>query len=143
MPAKRISSADLGIDVGSGNDREAFRWLVACQLFGARISQQIAARTFAELDKAGLTSPRKLANADWQHVVDILGKGGYRRYDESTARELIAMGRDMVDRYGGSMKKLRESTHNTTELAAELQRFKGIGPTATSIFLRDMSSVWS
>jgi hypothetical protein len=140
---ERIGAKDLGINLGKGSDREVFKWLIACQLFGARISQDIAARTFTELDKAGLTTPRKLADADWQRVVDLLGAGGYRRYDESTARELISIGKYVIERYGGSMRKLHGVATSKADLERKLQEFKGVGPTATRIFLREMESVWS
>lgn len=103
----RIGPDDLGIGLGPASDAAVFRWLVACQLFGARISQDIAARTFTELDKAGVLTPRKLAGADWQRLVDLLGAGGYRRYDESTARELIAVGKLAVDKYRGKITRIR------------------------------------
>lgn len=51
-PKARIRPNDLGIDLSRPTDRTVFRWLVACQLFGAWISQQVAARTFGELDKS-------------------------------------------------------------------------------------------
>jgi hypothetical protein len=37
----RIGPADLGIDLTNPTDAAVFRWLVACQLFGARISKGI------------------------------------------------------------------------------------------------------
>jgi len=55
----RIGPKDLGIDLSKPTDATVFRWLVACQLFGARISQEIAARAFGEIDRAGLVTPRK------------------------------------------------------------------------------------
>ena len=103
----RIGPADLGIDLSTGSGKEVFKWLIACQLFGERINQEIAAKTFIELDQAGYTTPKKLAAADWQAVVDALGRGGYRRYDESTARELISIGKRLRKDYDGSMKKWR------------------------------------
>ena len=138
MPGKaRIGAHDLGIDPGSDDDAELFRWFVACQLFGARISQEIAAAAFKELDAAGFTTPRGLAEAGWQSVVDALGRGGYRRYDESTARELIQMGKDLIERYGGSMRSLHDAAESKADLRRKLQEFKGIGPTSCRIFLRE------
>lgn len=134
----RTGPGDLGIDLSKGSDAAAFKWFVACQLFGARINQEIAARAYAELDDAGLTSPKSLAGADWQAVVDAVGRGGYRRYDESTARELVAMGQDLVGKYGGSMHHLRDAAADADDLQARLQEFKGIGPKSTEIFLREV-----
>jgi hypothetical protein len=138
----RIGAKDLGIDLSDAKDGEVFKWLIACALFGARISQDIAARAFRELDKAGVLTPRKLAGADWQQLVDLLGQGGYRRYDESTARELISIGTDVRDTYGGRMSRLREGAESRSEVNRRVQEFKGIGPTAAGIFLREMAPAW-
>jgi endonuclease III len=138
----RIGPNDLGIGLGPASDAAVFRWLVACQLFGARISQDIAARTFTELEKAGVLTPRKLAGADWQRLVDLLGAGGYRRYDESTARELIAVGKLAVDKYRGKITRIREGAATKTQVADRLQEFQGVGPTAAQIFLREMAPIW-
>jgi endonuclease III len=138
----RIGPKDLGIDLAQPTDSEVFRWLVACQLFGARISQDIAAKAFTALDKDGVVTPRKLANADWQHLVDLLGEGGYKRYDESTARELIEVGKLAVDKYGGKVTRLRDNASSKKEISERLQEFKGVGPTAADIFLREMAPKW-
>jgi endonuclease III len=138
----RIGPRDLGIDLSRPTDATVFRWLVACQLFGARISQEIAARTFTELDKDGVLTPRKLADADWQHLVDLLGAGGYRRYDESTARALIEVGKLAVDKYGGKITRIRDGAKSKKQVATHLQEFKGVGPTGAQIFLREMAPVW-
>lgn len=138
----RVGPADLDIDLDEPTDAAVFRWLVACQLFGARISQEIAARAFQELDNAGLLTPQKLATADWQRLVDLLGAGGYRRYDESTARELIEMGRLASEKYGGKLTVLRDDLTSKKELADRAQEFKGIGPTAAKIFVRELAPAW-
>lgn len=139
---KRIQTSDLGIDLSQGSDDEVFKWLVACKLFGRPISQDVAAAAFTELDKAGVVTPHRLANADWQHLVDLLGQGGYRRYDESTASELIKLGQDTLDRYDGSLAKLPRGTETKKAVRERLQEFKGIGPTSTDIFLREVGPLW-
>lgn len=138
----KIGAGDLGIALSASSNIQVFRWLVACRLFGARISQDIAARAFGELDRAGLTRPQALRDADWQRLVDLLGAGGYRRYDESTARELIDMGRLAMDRYDGRITRIRKESRSRKEITERLQEFKGVGPTAARIFLRDMGPVW-
>jgi endonuclease III len=143
MATARTGAKDLGIDLDKGTDAQIFRWLVACDLFGARISQDIAARAYHELDRLGVLSPQKLADANWQDLVDALGRGGYRRYDESTARELIELGQQTLETYGGSMRKLREGAQSKRALSQRLAQFTGIGPTAAQIFLRDMAPVWN
>lgn len=139
---KRIGSSDLGIDLDKPTDGRLFKWLVACLLFGTRISQEIAADAYRALDEDGVLTPKKLADADWQHLVDLLGKGHYRRYDESKARELITLGRDVLDKYDGKLSRLAEGADSTAELTRRLQDFTGIGPTAARIFLRDVGDTW-
>jgi endonuclease III len=139
----RIGPRELGIDLSAGSGRQVFKWLIACQLFGERISQEVAAKTFKELDKAGYTKPKKLANADWQAVVDALGRGGYRRYDESTARELISIGQRLTKRYDGSMKKWHQHAVGRAAITKQVQEFKGVGPKAAEIFARELKGIWT
>jgi len=138
----RIGPADLGIDLSKPTDAQVFKWLVACDLFGRRISQDIAASAFTELDKARLLSPRKLAEADWQQLVDLLGLGGYKRYDESTASELIKLGQDALQSYGGKLSRITAGEGrrkaSKAEVKRRVQKFKGIGPTAAGIFVREL-----
>jgi hypothetical protein len=138
----RLGPADLGLDLGRGTDAPAFRWLIACNLFGARISQEIAAAAYRELDELGVLTPDKLAEAKWQTLVDALGRGGYRRYDESTARELIDVGKQVRDDYGGHLTRLRRDVGSRKDLAERVQQFKGIGPTAADIFVREIAPLW-
>lgn len=138
----RIGPDDLGIDLSKGTDAQVFKWLVACDLFGRRISQDIAAAAFKELDKARLLNPKKLAEADWQRLVDLLGAGGYKRYDESTASELIKLGQDALESYGGRLSKITKAEDGKPAGKAEIKKrvreFKGIGPTAADIFVREL-----
>jgi len=142
MSTKRVGPDELGIDVAKGTDTAAFRWLVACLLFGNRISQDIAARAYAELDKLHVLTPEKLAKADWQALVDALGRGGYKRYDESTARELIGLGKQVHDEYGGHLTRIKRDVHSRKELTERAQEFKGIGPTTSQIFTRELAPAW-
>ncbi len=138
----RTSPADLGIDLSKGTDAPAFRWLVACSLFGAPINQELAADAYRELDQLGVLTPDKLAAADWQELVDALGRGGYRRYDESTARELVGLGKRVVEEYGGHLTRLRKDADSKKAVKERLQEFKGIGPTAADIFVRELAPAW-
>ena len=138
----RTGPDDLGLDLSKGDEKQAFKWLVACLLFGTRIKQELAADAFRALDDEGLATPRKLAEADWQRLVDLLGESSYKRYDESKARELIQLGQDTLDRYDGHLARLADGAKTKKELAKRLQEFKGIGPTAANIFLREMGQHW-
>jgi hypothetical protein len=138
----RITATDLHIDLATGTDAQVFRWLVACLLFGARISQDIAARAYAELDQAGVLTPARLAGAGRPDLVDALGRGGYRRYDESTARELISLGQRVLEEYDGHAARIRDGADTKRAVAGRVQEFTGIGPVAAGIFVRDIAPVW-
>jgi hypothetical protein len=140
---ERIGPDDLGIDVARGTDSQTFKWLIASLLFSAPVSQDIGAAAFRALDKDKILTPKKLAEADWQHVVDLLGEGHYRRYDESTASELIAAGKTVEDRYSGSFGRLHSEATDRADVERRVREFKGIGPVGAEIFLREVGPVWN
>ena len=139
----RLLPPDLGIELGSGRDAELFKWLVCCSLFCKPIRQEVAADAFRELDRERLTGVDALRAAEWQHVVDVLGRARYRRYDESTASRLIAMAEALARDYGGSLNRLHDEAESRADLERRLQAFKGIGAKATQIFLRELKDVWA
>jgi endonuclease III len=138
----RIGARELGLDLSKNSDAATFKWLVACLLFATRINQDIAAAAFQVLNRNKVLTPRKLAEADWGRLVDLLGEANYRRYDESKARELISLGQDVLNRYSGKITRLPKGAKTKKEVKQRLQEFTGIGPTATDIFLRDVGSAW-
>jgi endonuclease III len=138
MVRGEIYSQELGIDLQSGQDRELFKWLVACLLFGRPIQQQVAAKAFHELENANLLTPEKLQEAGWQRLVDVLGQGHYVRYDESTATRLLEASKLLQEKYGGSVQRLLQAAENKKDLQKRLMEFKGIGQKASSIFIRDI-----
>ena len=142
----RTDAADLGLDLsgndGRGKDAALFEWLVACLLFGARITQERAASAFTHLDDDGVLTPDKLAHADERHLVELLDAARYTRYDDSKAAELTQLGRDVLERYDGRLSSLPEGARTKKEVSERLQQFKGIGPVAADIFLRDAPAAW-
>ncbi|GAA3579507.1 hypothetical protein GCM10022197_41260 [Microlunatus spumicola] len=142
----RTDAADLGLDLTrgapAGDDATLFRWLVACLLFGARISQERAAAAFHQLDDDGVLTPDELASASERHLVELLDAARYTRYDDSKAAELTQLGRDVLEHHDGRLSSLPEGAKTTKEVSQRLQRFKGIGPVAADIFLRDAPAAW-
>lgn len=134
-----LYSEDLGIDLTKPSGR--FRWFLASILFGARISENIASETYRAFEKAGLDSPGKIISADWHKLVSTLDSGGYVRYDFSTATKLQNVMRDLKKKYG-TLENLRRQSSDVHDLERRLQEFKGIGPTTTQIFLRELRGVW-
>ena len=135
-----LYSEDLGIDLATPSGR--FRWFVASILFGARISEQIAANTCQCLQAAGIAdAPDKIIGAGWDRLVEILDAGGYVRYDFSTATKLLEIMTTLQQNYG-SLENLYCQAADSQDLEKRLQEFKGIGPTTTQIFLRELRGVW-
>lgn len=135
-----LYSEDLGIDLSTPSGR--FKWFVASLLFGARISEQIAANTHRGLAAAGIAdSPDKIIAAGWDRLVEILDVGGYVRYDYSTATKLLRIMAAIQENYG-SLENLYHQASGPEDLEGRLQEFKGIGPATAQIFLRELRGIW-
>lgn len=138
-----LGAADLGIRLRAGDERALFKWFVASFLFGKRVQQTVALRAYRVLVEAhGLDSPRKIGRRSWQELVDLLDEGHYVRYDESTARRLLALAHKLVAEYDGRLGRLRELCADAAELKSRLLEFEGVGPKTLEIFLREAGPVW-
>ncbi|WP_409483059.1 endonuclease [Arsenicicoccus dermatophilus] len=138
----RTFAEDAGIDLA---DEPGSLWqlLVLTQLLSTRIASTVAVRTARELYDAGWTTPRSLRASTWRSRVDALGRGGYRRYDVSTATRLDENAALLLDRWGGDLRRLHaEAGDDPREITRLLQELTGIGPTAAAIFLREVQVVW-
>ena len=133
----KIYSKDLGIDLKSEKEKEIFKWFLACLLFGKPIQQEVAKRTYFEFEKARILTPEKILKAGWDKLVEVLDRGGYVRYDFSTATKLLEICNELKEKYG-SLTNFFKRSKNKKDLAKRLQEFKGIGPVTTRIFLRDL-----
>jgi hypothetical protein len=133
---------DAGIHL---TDRPAplYQLLVLATLLSARISSDIALAAARELFAAGYRTPAAMSGATWQDRVDALGRGHYRRYDESTSTRL-GNGTDLlIQRWHGDLRKLRdEAGADPGRTAALLTEFPGIGPAGADIFCREVQSTW-
>lgn len=133
----------LGIDLASGKPAETYKWFIAAVLFGARISEAIAVRTYREFDKAGILSPRKMLDAGWTRLVEILDRGGYVRYDFKTATKLLGVNHVLIQQYNGDLNMLHDCSQDASDLEQRIRQLgKGIGEVTTNIFLREMRGIW-
>jgi hypothetical protein len=114
---------------------------LASILFGAKISEKIASKTYRAFHEEGIDTPEKILSAGWEELVGILDSGGYVRYDYSTATKLINIMLALKERYG-SLEELYQQSVDTKDLENRLKDFKGIGPVTAQIFLREMRGVW-
>src|SRR3990170_5508265 len=100
MARGAIYSKQLGINLESKTEKELFKWLLACLLFGRPIGQSVAARTFREFVASRLTSPRSIKRAGWDKLVEVLDRGHYVRFDYSTATKILAVCEELKSSYG-------------------------------------------
>lgn len=135
-------ASDAGISL-QDNPAPLWQLLVLSLLLSTRIRSDIAVATARELFAEGWRTPEHLRESTWQHRVNVLGRGGYRRYDESTATRLDDAAALLLDRWGGDLRRLRdEADGDPRRIAKSLQTFDGIGPAGASIFLREVQAVW-
>lgn len=137
----KLYSTQLGINLASKKESELFKWFLASILFGKRIGENIAAKTYGEFVKANVLTPKAILDAGWDRLVEILDEGGYVRYDFSTATKLLDISKELLNKYG-SLTKLKENSKNEHEIANKLLEFKGVGPVTVNIFLREMRTIW-
>jgi hypothetical protein len=134
----------LGIDIASGRESEIFKWLLAAVLYGARISQDVAARTYREFARARVLSPRAILETGWDGLVRILDRGGYVRYDFKTATKLLLVCESLMKHYGGDLNALHAAARDARDLERRVKALgKGIGEVTAGIFLRELRGVWS
>ncbi len=132
-------SQELGLNLNKEEDR--FKWFLASILFAKRISSKTAKRTFQEFERVGVVTPENIIDAGWDKLVEILDSGGYVRYDFSTASNLLNIANKLKKRHG-SLQNLYDQSLDSKDLEEKLLEFKGIGPTAVNIFLRELKEVW-
>ena len=131
-------SARLGIDVDRGGD-QIERWALAATLFGARISANIAERTFAVLDEAGVRSIADAGRRDLGRLIELLDAGGYARYDLRTAERLHAIARKLETEYDGRVSSVLDLPAD--QLGAALDALPGWGEVTVGLFLRELRGV--
>lgn len=120
-----------------------YRLLVLTTLLSVRIGAPIAVAAARELSTAGWRTPRAMADASWQDVVDALGRAHYKRYDESTATALHDGAILLLDRWHGDLRRLRAEADGDAERVRQLlQEFRRIGPVGAEIFCREAQGVW-
>jgi endonuclease III len=132
-------SVELGLDLTKPEDR--FKWFLASVLFAKRISAETAKETYLYFEQEELTSPNAILQAGWDRLVEVLDFGGYTRYDFSTATNLLAIAKTLLEKYG-SLERLHAESSSSRDLESRLQEFRGVGPVGVNIFLRELRGVW-
>jgi len=139
-----LYSEELGIELARGTDAVCFRWFLASLLFGARISETIAKKTFRAFIRHGLTTPTKIVAAGWDFLVyPVMREGGYVRYDGRKSTQVLRDCEALIADYGGSLGRLHEAARDARDLEERLLAFYGIGPVTMNIFLRELRPFWA
>jgi hypothetical protein len=136
-------AAELGIDLRSGPPARQ-RWFLAAILFGARISGQLAARTYRVFAAQNIYTPEAILAQGWDNLVVRLDQGGYTRYDFKTATKLLKVMATLKEQYQGSLERLHELAGSYAGLETRLRGLgAGIGPATVNIFLRELRGIWT
>ena len=137
-----LFSARLGIALAGLDSGELFRWFLASMLFGARITESVAARTFLAFLEHGLATPDRIVRANFSELLQIMAEGGYVRYDGITSRKVQEAAAKLLQDYGGDLNSLLAAAQDAHDFEARIQDFKGVGPTTAGIFLRELRGLW-
>jgi hypothetical protein len=114
-----LYSEELGLDLGSGREQDLFLWFLASLLFGQRISEVIARKTYHSFVRHGLTTPQKIVAAGWAYLVNpVMREGGYVRYDESQSTKILRDCAMLLDLYAGSLQCMHDTARDKSELEA-------------------------
>jgi hypothetical protein len=137
-----LYSARLGIVLNGLDPGELFRWFLASMLYGARITESVAGRTYGAFIDRGLTTPERIASADFADLLEIMAEGGYVRYDGITSRKVQGASVRLIEDYSGDLNRLHAAAADAGDLEARLQGFWGVGPATCGIFLRELRGLW-
>lgn len=133
----------LGINLKSSKSTEIFKWFLASVLFGARISESIAIKTYKKFEERDVLSPDKIIDTGWDDLVIILDEGGYVRYDFKTATKLLEVSGNLLKNYEGNLNTLHSKAKGARDLEKKLMSLgKGVGQVTVAIFLRELRGIW-
>lgn len=136
-------AAELGAPISKNTPSPLFRLLCLALLTSAPVQAGIAMRAARAMGEAGWTTPKKLADSTWQERVNVFNGAGYARVDEKTATQIVDFNDYLLETYDGDLRKLRaEGDGDLAATKSALKRFKGLGETGASIFIREVQAVW-
>lgn len=140
----RTYAEELGIKLQRAAPSDLFQLLCASVLFSARISARIATEAARSLSRRGWRTARSMARSTWQQRVDALDDAGYVRYDERTSTMLGELSEQLLERWGGDLRKLREEAERDPARERKLlKELKGVGDVGADIFLREVQLDWN
>ena len=136
-------ATELGIALKAGPE-ERQKWFLAAILYGARISGQLAARTYKVFAARGVYTPQAILAQGWDNLVVLLDEGGYARYDFKTTTKLLQVMASLQEEYQGSLERLHQVSRDYEDLEVRIRALApGIGPATANIFLRELRDIWA
>jgi hypothetical protein len=139
----KLYSEEISIEPGKGSDGEYIKWFLASLLFGGRISETTASRTYRAFERHKLLTPQRIIDAGWSFLVyPIMREGGYVRYDGRKSTQIMRDCDTLIGDYGGSLKALHDRSRGPADLEDKLLAFYGVGPVTANIFLRELRPYW-
>src|SRR5512134_759114 len=134
LEQSQLYSEVLGIDLASGGDDAGFAWFLASQLYGGRIAESIAERTYTVFATEGLLSPAAIIAAGREYLINpVMRRGGYVRYDNRKVDQILRACHTIIEEYGGRVSALHEAAADACDLEARLKAVYGIGPVTANI----------
>src|SRR5688500_4766049 len=134
-------AGDFGLDVLSG-DTDIFRWFLLCYLFGKPIQSRVAVATWRLFIAEGIDTPWAIVATSERHLVGVLRKGGYTRYQHVTARGMKVCMEQLISDYEGSLSLMIENSLDEDEFSKRLQKLHGVGPKIAEIFSREVEEIF-
>lgn len=131
--AQQTYSEMLGLHLE--DEADWFPWLIASSLFAKPISAAVARAAAGRLFKDGVKNPRTIKQRGWDRLVDLLDRGGYVRYDFSTATKLLALATALP---GSRLQRVMAEASSLEQIQERLMAIKGVGPKTVEIFLREL-----
>lgn len=136
-------AAMLGIDLAGLRPDEIYKWFLAAVLYGARIPESVATRTWHAFEQSGILTPQRMLDTGWDGLVAILDRGGYVRYDYKTATKLLEINRSLIADYAGNLNTVHAAAADSADLEQRIIALgKGIGEVTARIFLRELRGKW-
>ncbi len=136
-------SDDLGLDLSRSAPSPLYRLLTASMLCSAQIEHPTALAAAGELAARGWTTARSMAATTWAQRVHALRTAGYLRYDAQTARMLGACAEQLLELYGGDLRRLRAAaSEDPAQIRRLLKQLDGVGDGTVDLVFRELQGRW-
>lgn len=139
----RTLAEQAGLDVERNTPSPLFRLLCFCLLSGRPMPHQAALAAALALVRRGWGTPARLAASQAGRRTAALRSAGYARFAEGAGRDLGELATQVLDEYGGDLRKLRARAGGDPGGERRLlMEFRGIGAVSADIFFREAQLAW-